>query len=68
MFKLLGLLTALLCVTPAAAEDAGVAAMKSGASIEIREQFLKDHPLYFEVAAALVGIMAALLIMRVMKD
>jgi serine protease inhibitor len=44
----------LLCVTSAAAEaeNAGAAAMKS-TSIEVREQFLLDHPFYFEVAAAL---------------
>jgi hypothetical protein len=66
MFRLLGLLTALLCVA-AAAEDAGAAAMKSAASIEVREQFLIDHPLYFEVTAALIAIGAVLYIMRLMK-
>jgi hypothetical protein len=66
MFRLLGLLTALLCVTSAAAEDAGAAAMKS-TSNEVREQFLLDHPFYFEVAAALIAIAAVLYIMRPMK-
>ena len=38
-----------------------------GTASDTREQFLNDHPLYFEVAAVLGAIVVGLLIMRLLK-